>query len=238
MADLERFLIVIPAYNEADSIGIVVAQARRAFSVADILVIDDGSTDATAAVARRAGAQVITLPFNLGIGGAVQSGYRFAVNHDYRLVARIDGDGQHDPAQLAPLLQRVSSGDADLVVGSRHLAAGGYRASRTRFWGTRFFAALVSLITRQRFTDVTSGFMALNRQTAAFLAENAPGDYPEIESLVLLCRAGYRVEEMPVTMQARLAGQSSIRVLDAFYYVVKILLAIVIGLLRRVPRRM
>jgi glycosyltransferase involved in cell wall biosynthesis len=237
MGEINRLLVIVPTYNEAESIATVIAQTLQALPNADVLVVDDGSTDATAQVAARAGATVLSLPFNLGIGGAVQTGYRFAITQNYRWVARIDGDGQHDPAQLDPLLQRVMANKADLVIGSRYLAPNGYRASFARYWGARLFAIIVSLITHQSLTDVTSGFIVANRHVAAFLAENAPGDYPEIESLILLCRAGYRVEEVPVTMQARLAGKSSIGLLDSIYYVVKVLLAIMIGLLRRAPRR-
>jgi glycosyltransferase involved in cell wall biosynthesis len=237
MGEINRLLVIVPTYNEAESIASVIAQTLQALPNADVLVVDDGSTDATAQVAARAGATVLSLPFNLGIGGAVQTGYRFAINQNYLWVARIDGDGQHDPAQLGPLLQRVMANKADLVIGSRHLAPNGYRASFARYWGARLFAIIVSLITHQSLTDVTSGFIVANRHVAAFLAENAPGDYPEIESLILLCRAGYRVEEAAVTMQARLAGKSSIGLLDSIYYVVKVLLAIMIGLLRRAPRR-
>jgi glycosyltransferase involved in cell wall biosynthesis len=237
MGEINRLLVIVPTYNEAESIAPVVAQTLQALPNADVLVVDDGSTDATAQVAARAGATVLSLPFNLGIGGAVQTGYRFAISQDYRWVARIDGDGQHDPAQLGQLLQQVMADESDVVIGSRHLAPNGYRASFARYWGARLFAGIVSLITGQHLTDVTSGFMVTNRHVAAFLAENAPGDYPEIESLILLCRAGYRVEEVAVTMQARLAGKSSIGLLDSIYYVVKVLLAIMIGLLRRAPRR-
>lgn len=237
MEESDRVLIIVPAYNEADSIASVVTQARQALPNADMLVVDDGSSDATASVAARAGATVLSLPFNLGIGGAVQTGYRFAINQSYRWVARIDGDGQHDPSQLEGLLQRVMTGAADVVIGSRYLTPNGYRASLARYWGARLFASIVSLITRRSLTDVTSGFMVANRHVAAFLAENAPGDYPEIESLVLLCRAGYRVQEAAVTMQERLGGKSSIGLVDSIYYVVKVLLAILIGLLRRAPRR-
>jgi glycosyltransferase involved in cell wall biosynthesis len=232
-----RVLIIVPAYNEAENIASVVSQARQVLSNADVLVIDDGSTDDTAEIAARAGATVLGLSFNLGIGGAVQTGCRFALYQGYRWIARMDADGQHDPAQLAPLLRRVMDGHADVVIGSRHLSSDGYRASWVRYWGARFFVLLVTLITHQRFTDVTSGFMVANRNVAAFLAENAPGDYPEIEALVLLCRAGYRVEEAPVTMHARLTGKSSIGLIDAIYYVAKVSLAILIGLLRQGPRR-
>jgi glycosyltransferase involved in cell wall biosynthesis len=237
MGEIHRLLVIVPTYNEAESITSVIAQTLQALPNADVLVVDDGSTDATAQVAARAGAMVLSLPFNLGIGGAVQTGYCFAISQNYRWVARIDGDGQHNPAQLGPLLKRVMTNEADLVIGSRHLAPNGYRASFARYWGARLFAIIVSLITHQSLTDVTSGFIVANRHVAAFLAENAPGDYPEIESLILLCRAGYRVEEAPVTMQARLAGKSSIGLVDAIYYVLKVLLAILIGLLRRAPRR-
>ena len=229
-------LITVPAFNEEDNIGDVISCVKQHVALADILVINDGSPDATAAVARGAGAYVIDLPYNLGIGGAVQTGYIFAHEMGYDIVARLDGDGQHDPAQLVDLIQPVASGEANVVIGSRHVSGRGYQASLSRAIGIKLFATLVSLITGQRFTDTTSGFHAANLEAVAFLAEHLPTDYPEIEGLVLLCRAGFRVREVPVTMRPRLAGHSSITVFHAVYYVFKVLLAILIGTIRKPPQ--
>ena len=233
----ERFLVIIPAYNEAGSIASVVERVRQYATRADVVVVDDGSTDATAMLAQQAGAMLLQLPVNLGIGGAVQTGYRFAVRQGYDVVARLDGDGQHDPAQLAGLLEPIRAGRADVVIGSRYLTGSGFVASRARRWGISIFAALVTLLTGQQFTDVTSGFQAANLEAAGFLAEYCPSDYPEIEGLVLLCRAGFRAQEVPVTMQARTTGQSSIRAWHTIYYVIKVLLAILAALLRQSSQR-
>ncbi|MDO9069296.1 MAG: glycosyltransferase family 2 protein [Deltaproteobacteria bacterium] len=237
MAQYPPIVIIIPAHNEQDCIGAVIASLKGHNYFADILVINDGSVDATSEVARRAGAFVIDLPYNLGVGGAVQTGYLFAVEMGYAIVARMDGDGQHDPAQLAGLIQLVTSGEADVAIGSRYVSGPGYQASRYRVLGIKLFATLVSLITGQRFTDTTSGFQASNREATAFLAKHLPADYPEIEGLVLLCKAGFRVREVPVTMRPRQAGESSITPWRAVYYVFKVLLGILIGLLRRPPER-
>jgi len=246
MMATNKISVIIPAYNEEDSLGEVIARVKQDVPFADpvlgvqdkcIVVINDGSIDATSAIASRAGAYVIDLPYNLGIGAAVQTGYMFAYERGYDIVARLDGDGQHDPAQLAGLIQPVASGEADVVIGSRYVSGQGYQASLSRAIGIKLFAMLVSLITGKRFTDTTSGFQAVNRAAAGFLAQHLPTDYPEIEGLVLLCRAGFRVCEVPVTMQARQAGESSITPFRAAYYVFKVLLAIVVGLLRRLPDR-
>jgi hypothetical protein len=230
-------LVIIPAYNEAGSIASVIEGIRASMPQAEIAVMDDGSTDATARLAKQAGTMLLQLPFNLGIGAAVQTGYRFAAREGYGLVARLDGDGQHDPAQLPGLLEPIRAGGADVTVGSRYLHGGGFTASHTRRWGVSLFAALVTRLTGQRFTDVTSGFQAANAQAAAFLAEHCPSDYPEIEGLVLLCRAGFRVVEVPVTMRARTAGHSSIRAWRTLYYVIKVLLAVLAAFLRQPPQR-
>jgi len=230
-------LVIIPAYNEAGSITDVIEHVHISVPQADVVVVDDGSTDATAQLAGQAGAMLLRLPVNLGIGGAVQTGYRFAVRQGYDWIARLDGDGQHDPAQIAALTEPIRAGRADVVIGSRYLTVGGFRASRTRRAGISLFAAIVSTLTHCTFTDVTSGFQAANGEAAAFLAEHCPSDYPEIEGLVLLCRAGFRVVEVPVTMQARTAGRSSIRPWHVLYYVVKVLLAILVAFLRQTPRR-
>ncbi len=200
----------------------------------DIVVVDDGSGDRTAEVAAAKGARVVRLPFNLGIGGAVQTGFRYAFENDYDLVVRVDGDGQHDPSQLARILEPVLAGDADIAVGSRFAeGAGGYRSSRSRRVGIRVLAWTVSRIVGQRVTDTTSGFQVLNRRGIALFARDYPHDYPEVEATVMVFRHRLRLCEVPVTMRERGGGRSSITALRSVYYMAKVLLAIFVGLFRR-----
>lgn len=231
-----NLLVIVPAYNEAQNVGRVIHEVHRHLPVARVLVINDGSTDDSSRAARTAGAYVIDLPYNLGIGGAVQTGLRFACSGQYDYVVRLDGDGQHDPKQIALLLKLVTNDEADVVIGSRYINKIGYRASISRFIGIRLFATLVSAVTGRRYTDTTSGFQVANRRAFTFLADNLASDYPEIEALVLLCRAGFRVREVEVVMRARQAGTSSITTWHSLYYVLKVSLAILIGLLQNVPR--
>jgi glycosyltransferase involved in cell wall biosynthesis len=229
-----RVLVIIPAYNEADSIGEVISQVRTSAPEADIVVVDDGSTDATATIAQEAGAFVISLPNNLGIGGAMQTGYTFAAEMGYDIAVQVDGDGQHDPTEICDLINAMEEYQADVVIGSRYIEDRGYITPFLRRVGIFILAYIVSLIIRQRVTDTTSGFRAVNRRVIEFCAREYPRDYPEPESVVLFRRAGFRVREIPVTMNPRYGGQSSITPMRSFYYMVKVLLAISIGLLRRV----
>ena len=229
--------VIIPAYNEAGNIERTVREVRSILPESDVIVINDASRDATSALARQAGALVLDLPFNLGIGGAVQTGYTFAAAHGYTLIARLDGDGQHDPAQLAGLIAPVRDGEVDIAIGSRFIGApradgDHYRASLVRGGGIRLFANLVSLIIQQRVTDTTSGFQVCNAAVASFLGEHCPCDYPEVEMVAALGRSGYRIREIPVQMRRRLAGRSSITPVRSAYYAFKVTLALLIGLLR------
>ncbi len=233
LSDLRRVAIV-PALNEAGALPAVIDELRAFDPGLDVVVVDDGSVDRTAAVARSMGACVLRLPFNLGIGGAVQTGFRFAFENDYDLAVRVDGDGQHDPSQLGRLLAPVLAGEADIVVGSRFAAdADGYRSSRTRRIGIRLLARVVSGIVGQRVTDTTSGFQALNKHGIALFARDYPHDYPEVEATVMVFRHRLRLIEVPVTMRERGSGRSSITSLRSVYYMVKVLLAIFVGLFRR-----
>jgi len=233
LSDLRRVAIV-PALNEAGALPAVIDELRAFDPGLDIVVIDDGSVDRTAAVARSMGARVLRLPFNLGIGGAVQTGFRFAFENDYDLAVRVDGDGQHDPSQLGRLITPVLAGEADIVVGSRFAAdADGYRSSRTRRIGIRLLAIVVSRIVGQRVTDTTSGFQALNKLGIALFARDYPHDYPEVEATVMVFRHRLRLIEVPVSMRERGSGRSSITSLRSVYYMVKVLLAIFVGLFRR-----
>jgi glycosyltransferase involved in cell wall biosynthesis len=226
-------IAIVPAYNEEAAIGGVVDGIRAFDPEFDVLVVDDGSHDGTAAVARRHGARVVRLPYNLGIGGAVQTGFRYAHEHRYDLAARVDGDGQHDPAELAGLIDAVSGGRADICVGSRFAGSDGYRSSRTRRVGIRILARVLSLLTRQRVTDTTSGFQVLNRKAIALFAADYPHDYPEVEAALMLHKHRLRLVEVPVTMRERSAGVSSITALRSIYYMVKVMLAILVGAMRR-----
>jgi glycosyltransferase involved in cell wall biosynthesis len=233
LAGLRRVAIV-PALNEEATVPHVIDELRAFDPGLDIVVIDDGSRDGTVEAAEAKGARVLRLPFNLGIGGAVQTGFRFAFENDYDIAVRVDGDGQHDPSQLGLVLAPVLAGEADIAVGSRFAAsAGGYRSSRSRRIGIRVLAWTVSRIVGQRVTDTTSGFQALNRRGIALFAADYPHDYPEVEATVMVFRHRLRLTEVPVTMRERGGGRSSITALRSVYYMVKVLLAIFVGLFRR-----
>jgi glycosyltransferase involved in cell wall biosynthesis len=199
----------------------------------DVVVVDDGSVDRTAGIAADRGAHVVRLPFNLGIGGAVQTGYRFAFEHGYDIAVQVDGDGQHDAAQLRAILEPVLRGEADLCVGSRFRGEGAYRSSFARRIGIQIFARVVSAIVRQRVTDTTSGFRAVNRKAIALFAADYPHDYPEVEATVMTVRHKLRLKEVPVAMRERGGGASSITFFRSIYYMAKVLLALFVGLFRR-----
>jgi glycosyltransferase involved in cell wall biosynthesis len=228
-----RRIAIVPALNEEANVRAVIDEIRTFDPGFDIVVVDDGSVDRTAAVAAKAGAHVLRLPFNLGIGGAVQTGFRYAFEHGYELAVRVDGDGQHDPAQLGRVLGPVLDGNADIVVGSRFAGAGGYRSSRSRRAGIRLLAWTVSALVRQRVTDTTSGFQALNRDGIRLFAADYPHDYPEVEATVMVVKHRLRLAEVPVSMRERAAGRSSITAVRSIYYMVKVLIAIFVGVFRR-----
>lgn len=233
LAGLRRVAIV-PALNEEATVPRVIDELRAFDPGLDIVVIDDGSRDGTVEAAEAKGARVLRLPFNLGIGGAVQTGFRFAFENDYDIAVRVDGDGQHDPSQLGLVLAPVLAGEADIAVGSRFAAEeGGYRSSRPRRAGIRLLAWIVSRIVGQRVTDTTSGFQVLNRRGIALFARDYPHDYPEVEATVMVFRHRLRLVEVPVVMRERGGGRSSITALRSIYYMVKVLLAIFVGLFRR-----
>jgi glycosyltransferase involved in cell wall biosynthesis len=236
LSELRRVAIV-PALNEEHTIVQVIDELRAFDPGLDVVVIDDGSVDRTADVAAARGAFVLRLPFNLGIGGAVQTGFRFAFERGYDLALRVDGDGQHEPAQLPLILEPVLRGDADIAVGSRFArdADGGYRSSRSRRIGIRILARVVSRIVGQRVTDTTSGFQVLNRKGIALFARDYPHDYPEVEATIMVFRHRLRLAEVPVSMRERGGGRSSITALRSIYYMAKVLLAIFVGLFRREP---
>lgn len=227
-----KTLVFIPAWNEADSIRAVVEDAREHVPGADVLVIDDGSLDETAFQARRAGAQVASLPFNQGVGAAHQTGYIYAMANAYEFCGHIDGDGQHPASELARLLAAVEAGQADLVVGSRYAEASGYRAPWARRTGQRLFSLIVSTATRQTLTDTTSGMRALNRRAMALFATRYSSEFAEVESLQQAVRAGLKVKEVPVSMLPREQGESFITPFGSAFYLFKTLVVLLVGQLR------
>ena len=232
-----RKLAIVPAYNEAGMVGRVVRDIRRHAPDFDVLVVDDGSTDTTAAHAEAQGAVVISHPFNLGIGGAMQSGYKYALRNGYDVAAQVDGDGQHKPAHLHDLLAKLETEgeEADMVTGSRFLGDPGYKVPLGRRIGNLIFAIVMTAITRKRITDPTSGFRMANRRGIELFAHDYPHDYPEVEAILMLHAHRLRLHEVHVSMNQRGFGQSSIDYPRSAYYMVKVLLAIFIGLFRRRP---
>jgi len=229
-----RRVAIVPAFQEEAVIASLVLEIKSFDPSLDIVVVDDGSTDRTAASAAAAGAAVVRLPYNLGIGGAVQTGFKYALERGYDIAVRLDGDGQHDPAELPKLLEPLARDDADVVVGSRF--AGGdreYRPAFARRAGIRWFAGLVSLLTRQQLTDTTSGFQAVNARGIRLFAADYPHDYPEVEAAVMVVRHRLRILEVPVRMRERELGASSITTLRSLYYAIKVTLALLVGIFRR-----
>jgi len=235
---MQNHLAIVPAYNEAASIGRVVGELRKRAAEFDVLVIDDGSTDDTADRASAAGAQVLRHPFNLGIGGAVQTGYQYALERNYDTAVQVDGDGQHDPACVHELLRHLRNHpELDMVTGSRFLAADGhgYRSSAPRRMGIRIFSAILSTIVGQRVTDPTSGLRMTGRRGIELFARDYPHDYPEVEAVLLMHHHRLTSVEIPVVMRARLGGVSSINSTRSIYYMIKVLLAVIVGLCRARP---
>jgi glycosyltransferase involved in cell wall biosynthesis len=226
-----RCLAIVPVFNEREAIGKLVRHLHRALPDFDVLVIDDGSTDDTVKQVP-AGATVVTLPFNLGIGGAMQTGYRYAARNGYDVAVQVDGDGQHRPSEVLRLVEHLLKTDADLVVGSRFKEPGKYRQSLSRLLGGWMLRRLICAMTGQDITDCTSGFRAANRRVIHAFAHWYPEDYPEPEVILLLHRAGFRIDEVSVRMQQRKSGQSSIGLLMGLFYVVKVATCLVLDLVR------
>lgn len=230
----KKILIIVPAYNEADQIQNTVREILSAEIGAKVLVVDDGSKDDTARRARLAGCHVVSLPFNTGIGGAVQTGFKYAFENDFDVAVQVDGDGQHDASYVAALIKPVTEDSFDMVIGSRFLPPfTGYQSSFVRKIGIHFFSYLISFFCGFKVTDPTSGFRAYNKKMIRIFSEGYPVDFPEPEAIMIARRYGVRIAEIPVEMRKRPSGHSSIRYLFTLYYMIKVTFAILLNLLKK-----
>ncbi len=224
--------MIIPALNEASTLPAVLSALREALPDGDVVVVDDGSTDATAAVARANGAKVLSLPFNLGIGGALRTGFRYATAHGYDAAVQVDADGQHDPTMIPVLLAALD--DADMVVGSRFADVTSYEVGRTRRGAMQLLKVMIRLLSGRTFTDTSSGFRAFNAPMLEFFARNYPSEYMEsVEALLAANYEGFRIAEVPVQMHQRAGGTPSAVRVKLMYHYVRVMLT----LLTRASRR-
>ena len=228
-----RKLAIIPAYNEQDTVVELCREVRGKAPDYDIIVINDHSSDETLARCKAAGIHVLDHSVNLGIGGAMQSGYRYAAANGYDIAVQVDGDGQHDPEFLEAMLTKLTETDADMVIGSRFLECKGYQSTVVRRWGIRYFSGLIRLLTRRRVTDPTSGYRMVRGDLISSLAQDYPQDYPEPESVVRMLRQGRKVVEVPVKMRERQGGTSSISARNSVYYIIKVTMAIMLERMRK-----
>ena len=227
-----RLLVIIPAYNEEGNILHTLEDLKKEFPQADTLVVNDCSKDSTLRILKENGVNYTDLPVNLGIGGAVQAGYLYAAQNGYDIAVQFDGDGQHRADCLEKLIQPIIDGKADMTVGSRFLPESnqdGFQSSAARRFGIRLLSFLIKLVTGKKIYDVTSGFRAVNRKLTEFYSENYAQDFPEPEAIVMAVNNGFTVTEVPVIMNERAAGKSSIRALGSVYYMIKVSLAILVA---------
>ncbi len=229
----KRVLIIVPAFNEEKSIQKVLTSIKEKAPNKDILVINDGSRDKTATIAKRCAVNVVSVPYNLGIGGAVQTGLLFAKEKNYDVAIQIDADGQHNPDEIEKLLTTIETNNADMVLGSRFLHKTNYHSTYLRKLGNKIFSDLIAMVTKQRFSDSTSGFRAWNRRAINFLATNYPTEFPEPESLVILKKHGFKIEEVSVEMNERQGGESSVTKFKAIYFMISISIAILIDWIKK-----
>jgi glycosyltransferase involved in cell wall biosynthesis len=232
-----KLLIIIPAFNEEGAVGGVVKEVRDVMPGVPVVVVDDCSTDATVHVARAAGAQVLALPYHLGLGGCVQAGYRLAFELNYDYVIRVDGDGQHDPRDIPAILQTLEREGCEMVIGSRFINGAGAHSGFLRALGIVFFRAMLRPILGRPVRDPTSGFVGVNRTALAVFSRSFPLEYPEIEALVVLQRKRFRFMEVPCRMRPRRTGRTSITPLKSLYYPVHVLLGVFVNVLKFEGRR-
>ena len=231
----DKILVIVPSYSEEKNILRVIAGLKKHVPDLDILIIDDGSRDGTQEIAHRCGIMTLKHPFNMGYGVTIQTGYKYAVKYGYDIVVQFDGDGQHDPRFIRSLLAELKKSGTDVVIGSRFLKGGSYDAPFIRKAGIKFFSKIASIITRQEFTDSTSGFQVMNRSAFTFFSrmDNFPYDYPDADAIITLCFSGFKVQETPVIMHDRMEGKSMTAGFNSLIYVTKLLISIFITVIRK-----
>lgn len=232
----QKRLVIIPAYNEEASIINTVKSIQEKAEGFDYIVINDCSTDNTGQICEENKFNVIHLPQNLGIGGAVQTGYLYGYRNGYDVAVQVDGDGQHDPAFLTRMAEYMEKNQVDMVIGSRFIEKKGFQSSGMRRLGIRYFTGLIKILTGEKVTDPTSGLRMVNRDVMEFFSENYPNDYPEPESVVAILKRGKKVKEIPVIMRERTGGVSSISPKKSIYYMIKVTMAILIECIRNYNR--
>lgn len=234
MPRTHALLIIIPAWNEVETVAGVVADVHRALPHADVLVVDDGSTDATGDAARAAGARVLTLPVNLGVGGAMRAGYKYAFRAGYSRTVQLDADGQHDPSSVQTLMDAMDAEGANIIIGARFAGVGTYQVRGPRRWSMKVLSTVLSRVCATRLTDTTSGFKACDEHAIRLFASNYPAEYlgDTIESLVIAARAGLRVRQVGIEMRPRAGGRPSHSPVKAGIFLLRAMLALVIALSR------
>ena len=230
-------MIIAPAFNEEAAIGGVVREVKALLPDVPMLVIDDCSIDSTRSAAKAAGAEVLSLPCHLGLGGCVQAGYKLAFELGYDYVVRIDGDGQHDPAYISTILETLRNSNCDMVIGSRFYGGNGRYTNRTRGLGIRVFRLILRPILGKAVHDPTSGFVGVKRTALAVFSRSFPLEYPEIEALVVLQRKRFTFQEVPCRMRPRTTGRSTITPVKSIYYIIHVLLGVFVNILRFEGRR-
>lgn len=228
-----RVLIIVPAYNESENLSSTLDELKSSVPF-DILVVDDGSRDNTSEVSKQRGVAVVRLPFNLGIGGAVQTGFKYAVRRNYDVAVQVDADGQHSASTVSKLVSFLLTGRADIVIGSRYLGRASVKTPLLRDVGIRYFSWLTSKIVGHRITDCTSGFRAINRRALNYFSEHYPIDFPDAEALILAHRNGLTLAELPAQFRRRRKGKSSLRRLKFVYYPIKETISVLIVLAKRI----
>jgi len=227
---------MIPTYNEEKTITSVINNVKDALPIADILIIDGGSDDQTCEKAKNSGAFVLTLPYSIGIGGAIETGFKFAAQMNYDILARVDGDGQHNPDELPGMIKVIEAKEADVVIGSRFFENKNYKNSFLRGVAINIFSFIDSLLIGQRVTDPTSGFQVYNSKIIEFFGKKYALDYSEVEFLFLLDRIGFKTKEVPVSMRRRTEGSSSFNSIRSLVYVLRGILALFVGLFQDFPK--
>lgn len=225
---MKKVLLIIPAYNEEKNLQSLIDRIRSTSDDYDVAIINDCSKDNTSSKCRENNITVIDLPVNLGIGGAVQTGYKYAYYNNYDIAVQVDGDGQHDPKYIKDVVKGVNEGN-NFCIGSRFIDKEGFQSTFMRRIGIKYFTMIIKLVTGLKITDPTSGFRACDRNVMRYFVEYYPQDYPEPETLVLLRKQNYKIKEVPVIMNERIGGKSSINKLKSIYYMIKVTMAILIS---------